>query len=84
MHQFHYPNTTVIANRRNPHLAPERLFVAPAGSFSEEPSPQGLTFVTFKPRFVLACFRRFALATETRCARPPEAIVPESAARTLG
>jgi glycosyltransferase involved in cell wall biosynthesis len=59
MHQFLYPNIHVITNHRHPHIPPERLFPAPSGSFTEEPSASGLTFVTYRAGFVLDCFDRF-------------------------
>lgn len=66
MHQFLYPNISVIANYRYPLIPPERLFMAPAGSFTEESSPTGLTFVTYRAGFVLDCFRRFTAMAEHR------------------
>jgi glycosyltransferase involved in cell wall biosynthesis len=60
MHQFLYPNISVITNHRHPFIQPERLFLAPSGSFTEEHSPSGLTFVTYRAGFVLDCFKQFA------------------------
>jgi glycosyltransferase involved in cell wall biosynthesis len=59
MHQFLYPNISVITNRWHPRIPPERLFPAPDRSFIEEPSASGLTFVTYRAGFVLDCFNRF-------------------------
>jgi glycosyltransferase involved in cell wall biosynthesis len=58
MHQYVYPNITVITNRRHPLLPPEQLFMARAGSFTEQPSGSGLTFVNYRPGFVLECLAR--------------------------
>jgi Glycosyl transferases group 1 len=60
MHQYTYPNISVITNRRySQMLLPERLFVARSRSYSEEQSGTGLTFVNYRARFVLDCFKRF-------------------------
>lgn len=63
MHQFLYPNISVIADRRYPFIPPDRLFPAPSDSYTEDTSPAGLTFVTYDPGFVLDCFERFAMTS---------------------
>src|SRR4051812_24731879 len=51
---------TVVSNRPDPMLPAHRAFLAPAGSFTEETSPHGPPFVTYRADFVLECFSRFA------------------------
>jgi hypothetical protein len=60
MHQFLYPNISVITNRRHSLIPPELLFMAPDRSFTERQSGSGLTFVDYHARFILECFSRFA------------------------
>ncbi len=62
MHQFLYPNISVIASSSLSHpSAPDRLFPAPSDSYTEDTSPAGLTFVTYDPGFVLDYFDRFPM-----------------------
>lgn len=56
MHQFLYPNISVVTNRRHPLIPPEQLFMAPDRSLTERQSGSGLTFVDYHARFVLECF----------------------------
>jgi glycosyltransferase involved in cell wall biosynthesis len=80
MHQYAYPNISVITSRRHPRILPERLlfmaraeqlFMARGGSYTEQQSGLGLTFVHYRASFVLECFGRFtkALGRESQTLR---------------
>ena len=58
IHQYVYLNTFVLTQYHYPRLPPDRVFIAPDGTFKERETESQAVFTDFTPDLVIGCFER--------------------------